>query len=379
IMKKLFLAVLVILSMQLVFADCTHMIYFYSTSCHACGLTSPVLEELEQEYEVIVDKRELHEVGNVNLFQAYLNIYNVPGDKWGYTPTIFVNDVYFVGYTPELKNLLIEQINKCEGGECVCPFNQTLADLYGAAPFPETEHGSGYNATHTTTTTPQNIELTIPAIISAALIDSINPCAFAVMIFLLSYLISIGSKKRVLKVGTFYIITVFITYFLAGLGLFLAVQSTNMSALVYKVSAFIAIIAGLLNVKDFFWYGKGITLAIPQEAKPSINKWTKKASIPAAIVLGFLVSMFELPCTGGVYLAILGLLSNNLTKSQAILPLMLYNFIFVVPLIILMGLVYFGVSSEKLEKWRMKKRNYMKLVSGLFMILLGVLMLGGLI
>ena len=192
-------------------------------------------------------------------------------------------------------------------------------------------------------------------------------------------MISIGSKQRVLKIGLVYILTVFITYFLAGLGLLIAIQTTNLSGVIYYVSAGIAIIAGLINVKDFFWYGKGITLAIPKSAKPSINKWTKKASVPAAIILGVLVAMFELPCTGGVYLAILGLLSNNMTKSQAVLPLLLYNFVFIVPLIVIMGLVYFGISAKNLEKWRMKKRNYMKLISGLFMILLGFLMLSELI
>jgi cytochrome c biogenesis protein CcdA len=376
-MKKPLLGLILLLAVSLVFAEeCTHMVYFYSTGCHACAMTKPVLDELEEEYNLLIDRRELHEVGNVNLFYAYLNWYDVPGDKWGYTPTTFINDVYIVGYTNDYKDKILEQITKCSTlGDCVCPFNQSLADYYGAQPFPETNHTTGYYSPNATT--PVSLELTIPTIISAALIDSINPCAFAVMIFLITYLISIGSKKRVLRIGIVYISTVFITYFLAGLGLFLAVQTANMSTIVYYVSAVIAIIAGLINVKDFFWYGKGITLRIPKSAKPAINKWTKKASVPAALVLGFLVSMFELPCTGGVYLAILGLLSSNLTKSQAILPLFLYNLVFVLPLFVILGLVYYGVSAKKLEKWRLKKRNYMKLISGLFMILLGVLMLSG--
>lgn len=372
--KQLLLIILLFLITSTAFAEeCVHIIYFYSETCHACAMTSPILDEIEENYNVIIDRRELHEVGNANLFQYYLNIYDVPTDKWGYTPTTFIDDNYIVGYSPEFKETLISIITDCYDGHCFCPFNQTAADYFGAPAFPNVSHTTGYIGNHTTPQT--KIELTIPTIVTAALIDSINPCAFAVMIFLLTYLINIGSKKRVIRIGSVYIFTVFITYFFAGLGLFLAVQSTNMTRIVYHASAIIAIIAGIVNLKDYFWYGKGITLQIPEKAKPSISKWAKKASVPAAIVLGFLVSMFELPCTGGVYLAILGLLSNNLTKSQAIIPLLLYNFVFVLPLIAIIGFVYYGVSAKSLENWRKKKRNYMKLFSGLFMIILGVFML----
>jgi cytochrome c biogenesis protein CcdA len=378
-MKKLLLVFLAIIALSVVFAEeCSYIIFFYQTGCHACSIAEPILDSLEEEYDVIIDRRELHETGNYYLFLDYMDWYGVPEDERGFTPTTFINDIYIVGYDSSYEQTIINAITNCPEGGCFCPFNQSLADYYDAPAFPEVNASTGFNLVNNGATR-NTLDLTIPTIITAALIDSINPCAFAVMIFLLTYLVNIGSKKRVIKVGSFYILTVFITYFLAGLGLFLAVQTTNMSRFVYYLAAIIAIIAGLINVKDFFWYGKGITLRIPQKAKPAISKWTKKASIPSAIILGFLVSLFELPCTGGVYLAILGLLSNNLTRFQAILPLALYNFIFVLPLIILMGLVYWGVSSKILEKWRKEKRNYMKLVSGLFMVLLGALMIGGLI
>lgn len=373
-MKKLLLLILLLLIISISFAqECVHLVFFYSNTCSACAQAEPIIDELEQEYNLLIDRREIHELGNSNLLQAYLSIYNINPDSWG-IPATFLNGRAIVGYSSDYKQMIVDEITNCQTGNCTCPFNQSLADYYGAAPFPN------MNETHylgNNTTIAGGMELTIPVIVSAAIVDSINPCAFAVMIFLLTYLIGIGTKKRMLKIGFVYIATVFITYFLAGLGLFLAVQSTDMARTVYYVSAIVALVAGLINIKDFFWYGKGITLSIPKSAKSSISKWVKKASVPAAIVLGLLVSMFELPCTGGVYLAILGLLSNNLTKSHALLPLLLYNFIFVVPLIIMVGLVYFGVSAEKLEKWRKKKRNYMKLISGLLMIVLGILMLSG--
>ncbi len=220
-------------------------------------------------------------------------------------------------------------------------------------------------------------DLTIPAVVGGAAIDSINPCAFAVMIFLLAYLLAVGSKKLFLRVGLVYIATVFIVYFLAGFGLLKALTALSVADEIYKIAAALLIFVGLINIKDFFWYGKGFTLAIPESKKPLIQKYIRKASIPAAIVLGFLVSAFELPCTGGVYLAILGLLASRETQLQAVPYLLLYNLIFVLPLLIILGLAYFGYSVEKMEEWRTKHRRWLRLVLGLGCVILGVLMLWG--
>jgi cytochrome c biogenesis protein CcdA len=216
--------------------------------------------------------------------------------------------------------------------------------------------------------------LTIPALIGGAAIDSINPCAFAVLIFLLGYLLAIGSPKLIIRVGLTYIVTVFVVYFLAGFGILRALTVLGVAGIIYKIAGIVLIFVGLVNIKDFFWYGKGFTLAIPESKKPLIQKYIRKASIPAAIVLGFLVSAFELPCTGGVYLAILGLLANN-EKVQAIPYLLLYNFIFVLPLFIILAFVYFGISAKQMEDWRTKNRKWLRLVLGLGSLVLGVLML----
>ncbi len=219
--------------------------------------------------------------------------------------------------------------------------------------------------------------LTIPALVGGAAIDSINPCAFAVLIFLLGYLLAIGSPKLILRVGLTYIGTVFLVYFLAGLGLLKVLTTFGIAEIIYKVAAVILIFVGLVNVKDFFWYGKGFTLAIPESRKPLIQKYIRKASIPAAIVLGFLVSAFELPCTGGVYIAVLGMLAARNEEISAIAYLLLYNFIFVLPLFIILAFVYFGISAKQMEEWRNKNRKWLRLILGLGALVLGVLMLLG--
>jgi cytochrome c biogenesis protein CcdA/glutaredoxin len=218
-----------------------------------------------------------------------------------------------------------------------------------------------------------NNRLTIGAVMIAALADSINPCAFSVMIFLLLSLLAIGAKKRMIKVGIVYIVTVYIVYLAAGLGLLAAMQWLSpISRYILYVAAALAIFAGLINIKDFFWYGKGFTLAIPESKKPIMEKYIKHASLPAAVILGFLVALFELPCTGGFYLAILALLARQTTYWHGVGYLIFYNLIFVAPLFVILAVVYKGVKPEALEKWRVQKRAWMRLLMGIVLIALGL-------
>ncbi|MEM2174896.1 MAG: cytochrome c biogenesis protein CcdA, partial [Candidatus Micrarchaeia archaeon] len=201
--------------------------------------------------------------------------------------------------------------------------------------------------------------LTLISLISAALVDSINPCAFAVLIFLISYLISIGSKKRVLLFGIIYIIIIFIVYLASGFGVFSAIQTIHTVLAVRNFVGFLAIIFGLINVKDFFFYGKFISLEIPKEAKPHIKKLIAAATPISIIALGILVALVELPCTGGPYLTILTMLCEKVTMCEAIPYLIIYNLIFIAPLVIILLLVYFGYGIKEIERLRRKKRNYM--------------------
>ena len=186
--------------------------------------------------------------------------------------------------------------------------------------------------------------LNIPTVVGAAAIDSINPCALAVLIFLVSYLTVIGSTKRLWRVGLVYIITVFIVYFLAGLGILQTFAALKIGPLITRLAAGLLVVLGLINIKDFFWYGRGITLAIPESKKPLLEKYIRKASIPGAIILGFLVAAFELPCTGGIYLGVLCLAAESCSRLKGILYLLLYNLVFVLPLLVILFLMSSGLS-----------------------------------
>ncbi|MBU5537379.1 MAG: hypothetical protein QW818_02255 [Candidatus Aenigmatarchaeota archaeon] len=231
-----------------------------------------------------------------------------------------------------------------------------------------------------------NIErLTIPTIVVGAFIDSINPCAIGVLIFLIAYLMKVfKSRKMLLLGGGLYITAVYVTYFLAGIGLLTAIQNVTIAYYFYWLATFIAFSAAAFEIKDFFWYGRGFSLQLfPGGAQrltilanklENISKKTPQLALLMTLPIGFAASAFELPCTGQVYLTILALV-RSAAVSQWLPLLLFYNFIFVLPLIVITGLMFIGISSHILEKWRKKNRRYMRLLVGLFLYSLGGLLL----
>lgn len=217
---------------------------------------------------------------------------------------------------------------------------------------------------------------TIGTVIVTALIDSINPCAIGVLILLISMLMVYRSKADLLKYGLIYIFFVFFTYFLAGLGIlyFLTVIPLYISEYISIAVGILVIAAGLIEIKDFFWYGQGISLSIPGDKAKKIHQMARKVTLPAMIVLGVFVAGVELPCTGGPYLAILLFLSQNF-NFQALLLLIFYNIIFVMPLIVILFMVYFGMKVQHLKRWKQDNRAYMRFATGIILIFLGWLLI----
>ncbi|MFB6294958.1 MAG: hypothetical protein ABEI97_04315, partial [Candidatus Nanohaloarchaea archaeon] len=216
------------------------------------------------------------------------------------------------------------------------------------------------------------------------------------------YLLKVfGGKRRMMLVaGLFYIAAVYTAYFLAGVGLLSAIQSLTIAYWFYWVAAFIALSAAAFEIKDFFWYGKGVSMDISLVPGGSdrIHMWTQKMedlaerspwlAVGATLPIGFGVAAVELPCTGQVYLSILALMNQfvpqsitGLARVAAVLnspagPLLaLYNLIFVAPLILIVFLLFFGASSDRLEQWRKNNRRYMRLGIGLVLYALGGLLL----
>lgn len=218
--------------------------------------------------------------------------------------------------------------------------------------------------------------LTMPILIGAALVDSINPCEFAVLLILIATILASGNRKRALLSGLAYSASIFISYFLMGLGLYSVISSFGTPVVFMKIIGGIAIIIGLFNIKDYFWYGKGFLMEVPLSWRPKMKSLVKSITGPlSAFLIGFIVSLFLLPCTSGPYIVILGMLGHGETFLRAIWLLLLYNFIFVLPMIAISIGMYFGMNVEKAEETRNKNLKVLHLIAGVIMIIMGVFLI----
>ncbi|MBN2095092.1 MAG: cytochrome c biogenesis protein [Candidatus Aenigmarchaeota archaeon] len=331
--------------------------FFHKPGCPHCARAEPIVEELVAKYPQyqlkIIDVSA--NFSNFELYNDFRERYGLE-DEDAVVPMLFIGNKALIGDKPIIDSLELEMIYFIENPP-VCPleYNKESGGIHNIFPI-------------------NFADLTLTTVILAAVVDSINPCAFAVIAFLLTYLGSIGAKGRILKVGLIYSSVVFLVYLLSGLGLFAVIQTAGITRMVYAIAAVIAILAGLINLKDFFWYGKGFTLKIPESKKGTIKKYVEKATLPSVIVLGILVSLFELPCTGEVYLTILALLSSNMTLMAGLPYLILYNLIFVLPLLIITLIFHKEQSAEKVNSFRLKYRKWMKLGTAILLIALGIYM-----
>ncbi len=221
-------------------------------------------------------------------------------------------------------------------------------------------------------------EISLPIIVGAALIDGINPCAFGVLIFMLAYLAKTAKRSKMLVNGLVYILFVFITYLISGLILLPIIRKlAGFSVASYYFIAGAIILAGLIEIKDYFWYGKGFSLTIFPSEAARIKKYVRNISGSpfAAALMGTFVALVELPCTGAVYLAVLALMSLSGVTAGNISFLIIYNLIFVVPLVIILLFVYNGIHWKHFEKWRQCHKGLMRLFAGVLLMVLGIWMI----
>lgn len=210
-------------------------------------------------------------------------------------------------------------------------------------------------------------------IVTVAAIDSINPCAIGVLILMMSILLSSKrSSRRMLLLGSLYIFAIFLTYLSAGLGLIYFFASIPLFLTEYLSIAvgLLVVLAAILEIKDYFWYGRGFSLAIPTALSKKLHGYASKTTIFGVMFLGVFVAGVELPCTGAPYLAIITILSQFFDFT-AFLLLVLYNIIFVVPLLIILLIVILGKKLHKVKKWKQEVRGTMRLAIGLLLWILG--------
>jgi hypothetical protein len=227
--------------------------------------------------------------------------------------------------------------------------------------------------------------LGLSTVAAAGLLDGVNPCAFATLIFFLSYLSVVGRKRReILLVGIAFSASVFVTYFFVGLGFLRVIQSVSVIPLVgrcvYGVAIGVAVVFGGVNLYDYVLCRRGriseMVLQMPVFLKDRVRGVIRKEArvnryIVAALATGFAVSILELACTGQVYLPTILFVSRaDEFRASAIGCLLVYNLMFIVPLLGIFGLVYFGTGSDRLTTFFQNNVSWVKLATSVFFFVL---------
>lgn len=368
------------------------LVIFYGNTCPHCHHALAYFQELQDEYP----EMQIHE------YEVYANRDNIPkflefaenyGVKAGAVPTIFIGEQAMIGFSREDVLAAVQDCaeNGCPSAlllgagetpsapkppELIPPRTEdiVLTEVLPSVPaahaapvVPETESSSGHLQ-----------QVTLPAVVAGAAVDAINPCAFAVLIILVTTVLGSGNRRRALFAGLAFATSIFISYYLMGLGLYSAVAATGISQTFFLLVSILAILIGLFNLKDWLWYGRWFVMEVPMSWRPRLQKLIRGVtSVPGAFAIGFLVSLFLLPCTSGPYVIILGLLAKETSRGTALWYLALYNAIFVAPMIVITLAVALGITTtDKAEAWRQSKLRFLHLIAGLIILGLGVAMLG---
>lgn len=213
----------------------------------------------------------------------------------------------------------------------------------------------------------------LPLVVITGFLDGIHPCAIAILIFFVAFLLTLQrSLKNIFFLGLVYILVIFLTYLGIGVGLFSGIMIFGQHHFFAKLGAWLLIILGLWNLKDFFFPRLPGRLRLPHASRQKINELLEKASLPTVIVAAFLVGLCSIPCSGGIYAAITALLAAKTTYWVGFAYLLLYNLMFVAPLLIILALAANPLTLIKLGEWQAKNNRRYRLIMGLIMVALGI-------
>lgn len=177
----------------------------------------------------------------------------------------------------------------------------------------------------------------LPVIAGAAIADSLNPCAFSILFLSIAFLMSLGKERKfILMAGGLYIFGIALVYTLIGVGILKVLSFFSIPNVIGVIGAWILVAYSGIGIINEFFPSFPIKLKIPRKSHETLGKTLHKATIPTALLLGILVGLFEFPCTGGPYLFVLSLLHDQTTFWVGFMYLLVYNLIFVLPLIIIL-------------------------------------------
>jgi cytochrome c biogenesis protein CcdA len=221
-----------------------------------------------------------------------------------------------------------------------------------------------------------NLAQLLPAVVVTGLLDSVNPCAFAVILLLLAFLFTLRkARNQILKLGFVYIGMIFLVYFAIGLGLLGTVRLSDEPHFVARLGSWLLIGLGAINLVEHYFPRFPIKLHMPAFAGARARELIAKASLPATIGAGILVGLCTFPCSGGIYVAVITLLNAKTTLAWGVGYLALYNVMFVLPLIAILLATGNRVTAKAWAGWERHHALDIRLWYGLAMVTLGAVML----
>jgi cytochrome c biogenesis protein CcdA/glutaredoxin len=334
-------------------------IYFYSETCPHCLRVEKYFEDngIFDKYDI--QKKSVSNSENLAQLNSFFDAFGVAPEKRGY-PVIFFDNQMLIGDSGDQSIIdnFVSDIEKADAS--IFPTPESIKQNLKQAVPAETQ---------------QAVEVTVPfwLLASAALADAFNPCALAVLILLLATVMAAGGKKRALISGLAFSFAVFSSYFMMGLGIYKAISSFSLPHYFSMVVAVVAILIGLANLKDVIWYGKVFIMEVPRTWRPKMQDILKKVTGPiGALGAGYLVSLFLVPCASGPYIVLLGKLAEKVDTAKTIPLLIVYNLIFVLPMIIITLAMYFGSTRMgKVEQWRQKNLRTLHAITAGLMLFIG--------
>jgi thiol-disulfide isomerase/thioredoxin len=345
--------------------------FFWGEGCPHCAEAKPFLQRLAsrhpelqiRSYEVFNNKE------NLDLFSRMAKSV---GEEAKGVPAFFIGDAMFTGFSDEIARDLREKVTFCIYHGCKDPFKKAGPPVPRQPAMVKIPFLGGVS--------PTSFSLPLLTVVIAGL-DSFNPCAFFVLFFLLSLLIHTHSRKKMVVVGWTFVFFSGLVYFLfmaAWLNIFLVIG--NLSA-VTLIAGAIALFISIINIKDFFLFHKGLSLVIPEKAKPNLFERMRnllKASSSFALlagtaVLALMANSYEIICTAGFPMVFTRMLTlHPLSRAEYYTYLAFYNIIYIIPLAVIVSIAVVTLGSRKLTVWQ---GRVLKLVSGLMMLCLALVLL----
>lgn len=212
----------------------------------------------------------------------------------------------------------------------------------------------------------------IPLVAATGFLDGIHPCAIAILIFFIAFLLTLQRTFRnIFFLGLVYIFVIFLTYLAVGVGLLSGIVLFGQHHFFAILGSWLLIVLGVLHLKEYFFPNLPFHFRMPKVSSDKIKSRLEKATLPGVIVAAFLVGLCSIPCSGGIYAAITALLASQTTYFTGFLYLLLYNLMFVLPLLILLLFAANPVTLAKIAEFRKSHERTEKLVMGILMVSIG--------